>query len=325
MPTPLPKVLVTDVIRSTHQGDSHGGVYLVDLETEEVQKKLDWNAGDIDWEGRGGDRGLRGIAFWRDRVIIAASDEIFFFDKDFKRLSSVRNDYLGLCHEIWVAGDRLLLTSTAFDSILEYDLQSGRFLSGLSIRVLSEPPPGVVIGPQHLNFKPFDPNAPGGPHKADTIHINAVSRMQGMTFISGVRLPVLFIFDGRRVGLGAKLPTWTHNARPWRDGVIYNSTSEEKVCFADRAGNIRAAIDIYKHDPATLINMNLPSDVARPNFARGLTAWTGDPSRPGIVIGGSSPSTVSVFDIDRAARIKTITFGNDVRNAPHGLAVWPFA
>lgn len=324
MPTPLPKVLITDVIRSTHQGDSHGGVYLVDLETEEVQKKLDWNAGGIDWEGRGGDRGLRGIGFWRDRIIIAASDEVFFFDQSFNRLGSVRNDYLGLCHEIWVDGDRLLLTSTAFDSILEYDLVAGRFVSGVAIRVLVDVPPSTPIRPEHITVRAFDPNVSGGPHKGDTTHINSVSRMGDVIYASGVRLPILFALSTGRVTPYARIPTWTHNARPWRDGIIYNSTGQEHVCFASRDGTIRAAVGIHMHDPATLTNMNLPSDVARPNFARGLTTWDGDPTRPGILIGGSSPSTVSVFDVDRAERIKTINFGNDVRNAPHGLAVWPF-
>lgn len=325
MPIPLPKILMTDVVRSTHQGDSHGGVYLIDLESERADKVLDWNAGDIDWEGRGGDRGLRGIAFWRDRVIIAASDEIFFFDRSFSRLGSVRNPYLGLCHEIWVDGDRLLLTSTAFDSILEYDLASDRWVSGLSIRVLGDVPQGAPVGPQHMTIRAFDPLAPGGPHKGDTIHINMVSRANAMTFISGVRLPILFAFDGSRVLPFARIPTWTHNARPWRDGVIFNSTGKEQVVYASREGVHKAAMGVFLHDPATLSNMNLPSDVARPNFARGLTTWEGDPERPGILIGGSSPSTVSVFDADTGARLKTINFGKDVRNAPHGLAVWPLA
>lgn len=325
MPIPLPKILMTDVVRSTHQGDSHGGVYLVDLESERVDKVLDWNAGDIDWEGRGGDRGLRGIALWRDRVIIAASDEIFFFDRSFTRLGSVRNPYLGLCHEIWVDGDRLLLTSTAFDSILEYDLLSDRFVSGLAIRVLVDLPKGSHIGPQHLTLRTFDPAASGGPQRRDTTHINMVSRSGSTTFISGVNLPILFAFDGQRVKPFARIPTWTHNARPWRDGVIFNSTGQESVCFATRDGVPKTSIPVYRHDPATLTNMNLPKDVARPNFARGLTTWEADPDRPGILIGGSSPSTVSVFDVDRGERIKTIRFGNDVRNAPHGLIVWNLA
>ena len=36
----LPTVIATSVVRSAHQGESHGGVYLVDLETGETSRKV---------------------------------------------------------------------------------------------------------------------------------------------------------------------------------------------------------------------------------------------------------------------------------------------
>ena len=59
----LPKVLMTDVIRSTQQGDSHGGAYLIDLQAGSFEQVLDWNTVEIDWAGRGMGRGLRGDLF----------------------------------------------------------------------------------------------------------------------------------------------------------------------------------------------------------------------------------------------------------------------
>ena len=50
-------------MRGSHKGESHGGVYLIDLQSREVVQTIDWNTVDIDWQGRGWDRGLRGIAF----------------------------------------------------------------------------------------------------------------------------------------------------------------------------------------------------------------------------------------------------------------------
>src|SRR3990167_290574 len=97
---PLPKVIATSVIRSVSQGQSHGGVYLVDLETDVITQVVDWNTTSINWEGRGLDRGLRGIAFYRGNTFIAASDEVFVFDKNFNFVNSFRNQYLKHCHEI---------------------------------------------------------------------------------------------------------------------------------------------------------------------------------------------------------------------------------
>jgi len=59
----MPQLITTSVVRGSHQGESHGGVYLIDIEGNEILKPVDWNTLDIDWSGRGWDRGLRGIAF----------------------------------------------------------------------------------------------------------------------------------------------------------------------------------------------------------------------------------------------------------------------
>ncbi len=73
-------MIATSVVRATNQGESHGGVYLVDLLGGGFEQVIDWNEASISWEGRGADRGLRGIAFHEDRVLLAASDEIFVYD-----------------------------------------------------------------------------------------------------------------------------------------------------------------------------------------------------------------------------------------------------
>jgi len=77
----LPRVIATSVVRSAHQGESHGGVYLIDLNSGQYDQVIDWNDESINWEGRGGDRGLRGIAFHNNRVFLAVSNEIFVYDR----------------------------------------------------------------------------------------------------------------------------------------------------------------------------------------------------------------------------------------------------
>jgi len=124
------KLITTSVVRGSQQGESHGGLYLIDLQTEQIDQLLDWNTGNIDWTGRGADRGLRGIAFHNERVYVAASDELFAYSKNFKLLGSWRNPYLKHCHEIAVFGHTLFLTSTGFDSILGFNLKHGSLRLG---------------------------------------------------------------------------------------------------------------------------------------------------------------------------------------------------
>lgn len=122
-------LIATSVVRGSHQGESHGGVYLVDFEQQSVAQAIDWNTADIDWQGRGWDRGLRGIAFDGERVFIAASNELFVYSPEFELLASYRNPFLMHCHELHVYQRRLYITSTGFDSILGFDLDSNRFCS----------------------------------------------------------------------------------------------------------------------------------------------------------------------------------------------------
>ena len=96
------KLVTTSVVRGSHQGESHGGVYLIDLDNREVRQTIDWNKADIDWQGRGSDRGLRGIAFDGETIYIAASDELFAYTPQFQLIGSWRNPYLKHCHEISV-------------------------------------------------------------------------------------------------------------------------------------------------------------------------------------------------------------------------------
>jgi len=81
----------------------------------------------VDWQGRGWDRGLRGIAIVGDVVYIVASDELFAYTPDFKLLGSWRNPYLKHCHEIDVWEGNLFITSTGYDSILSFDLSRRQF------------------------------------------------------------------------------------------------------------------------------------------------------------------------------------------------------
>ena len=76
----IPPLIATSVVRGSEQGQSHGGIYIVDPASQTLQQMLDWNTVDIDWSGRGLDWGLRGIAFWGGEVYVAANRIIEHFD-----------------------------------------------------------------------------------------------------------------------------------------------------------------------------------------------------------------------------------------------------
>lgn len=303
-----PKLLVSSVVRGSRQGDSHGGLFVVDMNVGAFTQVLDWNTADIDWEGRGADRGLRGIAVIGEEVFVAASDELFVFDRAFRKIASYRNAHLKHCHEISAHGGRLYLTSTGFDAILSFNLASRVFDQALRISIDQ----GVV------NAKGFNPQTAGAVGPGNALHINSVHVNADGMFVCGRNMPVLARISRAGIGLAARVPLGTHNAQPYQGGVIYNDTESDRLVLARGAARIENAAPRY--DEAQLTHTAFDeSGVARQAFARGLCALPG-----GLVAAGSSPTTVAVHDIGKGRCVATLNLTMDVRNAAHGMAIWPF-
>ena len=294
------------MIRGAHLGESHGGLFLVDLDRGSVTLKLDWNRADIDFSGRGGDRGLRGIAFHGKHILVAANAQLLILDRDFRLIDSFTNPYLRHCHEICVAQDRVFLTATGFDSILSFDLKSKRFVHGWHLSVQGDA----------LSILSYDPTGTAGPPEGHRLHLNSVSAAAGGLCFSGLHTPGLLHSDGKALRLAAPLPQGTHNAQMLGDGILYNDTASDRVCY--RRGAAVVELPVPEFPPSQIINLErFASAVARPRFARGLCV-VGE----GLVAGGSSPSTISLYDVAGRAHILDLNLSMDVRNAIHGLAVW---
>jgi hypothetical protein len=307
----IPPLIATSVVRGSEQGESHGGIYIVDSGSQSVRQMLDWNTADIDWSGRGWDRGLRGIAFHGGEVYVAASDELFVFDPQFRQLRSFRNQYLKHCHEITIHRDVLYLTSTGFDSILAFSLEKQQFTWGLHA--------SKAAGQWRAHR--FDPNSAQGPQPGNVLHINTIDCTDQGICISGLRTNGI-------IGLGVEmrlipqveLPPGTHNARLFHDGVIFNDTSANYMRYVTRKGEERR-FPFPTYDPAEIEFAGVDdSKLARQGFGRGLCVIDDR-----LVAAGSSPSTVTVFDLVSNQIVFSVNFSLDIRNAIHGLEVWPYA
>lgn len=301
-------LIASSVVRGSHQGESHGGVYLVDFEHEQVRQVIDWNTMDIDWQGRGWDRGLRGIAFDGERVFIAASNELFVYNPDFELQASYRNPFLMHAHEIAVYQRRLYITSTGFDAILGFDLDSNRFCLGLHL---------VALGGGYQG-SPFDPESEQGPAPGNKLHVNNVFCDATGMYVSGLQTAGMMRFDGRRLERVASLPRGVHNARPFRGGVLFNDTPADRVRLQLPDNEISFAVPQFADHELTHNNLD-DSRIARAGFGRGLCVL-GD----NLVAAGSSPSTIAVHDLEQVKTRSIVSLTQDVRNAIHGLELWPF-
>src|SRR5262249_28039212 len=93
-PEPTSTLILSSVVRGAQLRESHGGLYCLELHSGRQRQLIDWNATDIDIEGRGGDRGLRGIAIHGANVYVAASRALLHFDSGMRLLHAYVNDYL---------------------------------------------------------------------------------------------------------------------------------------------------------------------------------------------------------------------------------------
>lgn len=306
----LPKLIATSVVRGSKQGESHGGVFTVDFDKQEGAQHVDWNAAEIDWEGRGADRGLRGITFDDEEIFIAASDELFAYDRDFNIIRSHKNRYLKHCHEIVKVERRIFLTSTGFDSLLSFDLDKREFDWGFHLQKPYDKWSGHT----------FDPMSQVGPRPVNDFHLNMVHMDRTGIYLSGLRTnALLHLNDRMQVSEVCSLPIGVHNARPWRQGVLFNDTEADCVRYVGRNGD-DIAFKIHSYDEAQIEFAGIDdSKIARQAFGRGLC-----PVGDHFIAVGSSPSTITLYDLETNQKVGFVNLSMDIRNAIHGLEVWPY-
>ncbi len=301
----LPRLIATSVVRGSQQGESHGGIFTVDFENQNIEQHVG-----IEFKGRGADRGLRGIAFSDDDILIAGSDVLFRYDRSFKIKTANKNRYLDDCQEICRYEQTLFMTSTGFDSLLAFDLDKKKFVWGFHLTRQYDQWAGHT----------FDPGSKMGPRPVNKYHINMVHADSTGIYLSGLHTEALLHLNTKmEVSEVCSLPAGAHNARPYRDGLLFNDTESDCLRYVGRDGN-NIAFQIATYDEQDIEFSGIDdSKVARQGFCRGLCT-VGDR----FVAGGSSPSTISLYDLDSNQKIGSVNLTMDIRNAIHGLEPWPF-
>jgi hypothetical protein len=301
-------IAATFVIRGVRPGASHGGIYLVDPAGQRGAHVLDWTRPAIDWSGHGGGRGLRGLATHGKRVFVAGADELFEFTPGFDIVNVHASPYLRDAQAVACFESRVYVVSAAHDAVLALDIESGRFAWGLQI----------ADDENGLRGAPFDPRSETGPTTAGRLRLNSLHCDPRGLFISGSRSQGLLHFDGRRIVRLVTLPEGIHDARPWRDGVLFNDTEAEAVRFLTPQAN--RVFEVPRYPEAELAPGSYEDTaVARQAYARGLCVL-GD----GVIAAASSPLTLSLHDLDSMKTTLRINLSTDVRQSVHTLAPWPF-
>lgn len=280
------KLVATSTVRAANRDERPGGLYLVDLDDRAVSRRTPLRAR----------RGPRGIAFDGDVVWLAGSEELFAYTPEFRLIESWRNPYLRDCRELAVHERTLYLVASAFDSVLGFDLDARKFHWAMQ----------VATDEYRFAARRFDPQGKEGPLPAGKLDLSSIHCSAHGMYVAGERSGGMLHFNGSAIRMAAELPGGSRNATPFRDGVLFNDSEAGVLRYSGRGEG--------REDRA----MALP-DGAEPGSARGLCVIS-----ESIVAGGSSPATVTVYDLAGNRQLLSVRLAQEQGEAIHTIAVWPF-
>ncbi len=285
------RLIATSVFQGADLVGGEAGLFLLDLQKHSGKQAIRLDRCEIDWERRGFEVGFRGIAIDGDAVYLMAGDELFAYTPRFELIGSWRNHYLKQCREICIHQRSLFLVSSAYDSILRFDLDEHAFDWALHAQM------------HQFRFKAkhFDPNGDDGPLPLNKLRLTDVFTNDNGMYICGLNTNGMLHFSGKNIRMSVELPPLPQNARPFRNGVLFIDNEIRKLRYSGREND--------EEDRA------LPL----PGPGRGLCLLN---ERAAAV--GSAPSTITLFDLQENQQLLSVQLSKDDRSAIHSLAVWPF-
>ena len=307
------KVICSTVVRAAKQGDIHGGLYVIDIDSEEVLHYAPYEKDFINDNERGGERGLRGIAVLSDRIIVADSAGFIELDKNTYEIKRTfqNSDYFKSIHEIVFHDDHIWATSTAHDAVAKVDLE-------FNIKGFWE-----ILGENAYNCKRLTGKKEITPENKtgdDNYHINSLFVSNGNLRVSGLltplynfddmvevcAVPTISMLDGNP---GGNEHSFLHNFYEYEDCSLINMTSLKHI------GIIKDGKETFVPVPATNLAHFSVDKIAENNWNRGLT------KHDNLAIIGSSPARLMVLDINTGQFIHHVQLEKDVRHAIHGLEI----
>ena len=301
------KIICTTVIRASKPGDIHGGLYVIDVDTEEVLHHQPYSDDFVNDNERGGERGLRGISVLDDRIIVADSGGLIELDKEtFQIVKRFRDDKIfKSIHEICYFDDSIWVTSTAYDSIARVSLDFN--LTGF----------WEVVGESMQDYKVLNSLKEIEPNDApteDNYHINSIGSHSGRLVCSGL---ITCLYDFHSMNVIGPMPmmpneskSFIHNFYEYDDMLLANLTNWGCLGISKDKNTFRF-IKIPRMKKAVYYS----DDIAANNWNRGLAR------HENTVFIGSSPARVLVYNMKENTFDKEIKLSNDIRHCVHGLEI----
>lgn len=330
------KLLASSVVRLSNQGASHGYLYEIDLNKKTYKTVLEWNDPNINWDGRGGDRGLRGIVNYQDLIIVSSGKQILFLNKEYEITDKLTSHLFGDIHEMFVQNEILYITSTQYDLIVLLNLKTKKIEKAYHIKpkLKQKYKKQDIFNKKLFAFKrkllytssliwPFknqfdfeiisdiEKYKPTDTTIDQSIHINSIQVNEHGIFFTGTKYNFVFQIKNDELKKDAIIPFGTHNVIPYKEGYIMNYTVGGKVFFTTKKGRITKKYNI--EHPKNIDSADNNSN-ARPGWNRGLVI------NDNRIFIGNSPASINIIDLNNGCS-EIIQMDSNVRNTIHGLTL----
>lgn len=284
---------------------------MLDLDARAPLRSMEYSESEIDWTGSTGGRGLRGAAFDGDTVYVATGAEILALTPKLSIVDTISSPYLLSLQGLCVYERMLYAVSATYDSVLGYDLDRKVFTWAINIARRGN----------RFGVSSFDPAGEQGPLPLNGLHLQSVYCDQGGMYLSGLKSGGLLHFNGKDIRMAVELPANARDARPFRNGVIFNDSDASALRYTGRGdGQEDRAFRTRRRDTASLSHVESIEDgIIQNGFARGLCVLSDR-----VVAAGSSPARINLYDLAENDVLGSVDMTVDARETLYTIASWPF-
>lgn len=335
------KIFFGTVIRNAPVRDG-GELVRLDWETKTIDAKVPIfpTNPDLDHDPnpRGNSRGCRGIYVWDDDLIATTYHTIKIFDKNLVQKRDLSHELMVGIHEINGQGNKVWLSSTAIDAVLEYDLKTESVTDQIWPREIPEFQKKFNLTPLEIEKqKDQRCNYLSSEHTRHPshLHLNAVAQWKGEVYALFNSFGSIVNLSKKKVVIEDSALKKGHNLLILNDGIaIANDTRGQTVRFYDLSRqkllkkiNLRQFSWVQNLEKVGNIK-NIPrkigaklsgrkSSVAQPLFVRGLD-WDKETN---FLFVGISPASILCLDWEKEKLLDAYNYSHNLRHCIHGLKV----
>ena len=316
----MAKVIASSVVRASQKGDEHGHIFIADLYSEKLECVFSLADQDIDWAGRGGERGIRGIQVYDDSIFAATMNKLVAFDREFRIRATYSCPWLGGLHEIAVDANKgiLYLTSTSYNAIVSFNINRGEFLDAFHFSTNLD-----SVSVHNAKTKPGWITKLKIKKKWTYSHINNVQvDTTGRVRVSAYHSDKFVCISDPKANV-VKIPKGTHNPQLIHENeqpmVIYNHTLTDRLVLGKTTGAVIRDAKALVLPEGSFVDVPKNEKIARHPWCRGLAV------NDEFIVAGSTPAMINVYERNTLRLVKSIRMSVDVRHAIHGLTFWPYS